>query len=370
MALFSNDRAEPSSRSRRRLRAGWTLLTVGIVGALALSFIPSPYVIERPGPVFDTLGEVSVEGETVPLISIPGEETFPTEGTLSMLTVNVVGNRETRPNWFEVITSWGNPSRAVLPLDEVFPPGQSVEQSNEQSAVDMQNSQKDAIAASLIELGYPLEATLTVAGFSPDSPSDGILMEGDEILSVNGEDPLDVTQLRAIIADNGTESPVTVEISRSGAAETVKVTPRENPDGDGNPIVGITVGADYDFPFEVKIQLEKVGGPSAGMMFALGIIDTLTSGFIQGGEDVAGTGTVNQAGEVGQIGGIRQKLIGADRSGADWFLAPADNCDEVTGHVPDGMTVFSVDTLDDALAALDAIRTGSDTDALEQCALG
>lgn len=367
MALFSNDRAEPSPGARRRLRTGWTLLTVGIVGALALSFIPSPYVIERPGPVFDTLGEVSVEGETVPLISIPGEETYPTEGALSMLTVNVVGNRETRPNWFEVITSWSNPSRAVLPLDEVFPPGQSVEQSNEQSSVDMQNSQKDAIAASLTELGYELEATLTVAGFSPDSPSDGILMEGDEILRVNGEDPLDVTQLRAIIAENGTSSPVTIEIARAGSTTTVEVTPRENPEGDGNPIVGITVGADYDFPFEVKIQLEKVGGPSAGMMFALGIIDKLTPGALNGGENIAGTGTIAVDGSVGPIGGIRQKLYGAKDDGAEFFLAPAANCGEVAGNIPDGLTVFAIETLDQALEALEVVADGGDTAALPSC---
>ncbi len=367
MALFSNNRAEPSPRSRRRLRTGWTLVAAGIVGALVFSFIPSPYVIERPGPVFDTLGEVSVDGEAVPLISIPAEETYPTEGSLSMLTVNVVGNRESRPNWFEVISSWGNPSRAVLPLDEVFPPGRSVEQSNEQSAVDMQNSQKDAIAASLTELGYPLEATLTVAGFSPDSPSDGILMEGDEILRVNGEDPLDVTQLRSIIAENGTQSPVTIDITRASSPETVEVTPQENPGGDGNPIVGITVGADYDFPFEVKIQLEKVGGPSAGMMFALGIIDKLTPGALNGGQDIAGTGTITVDGSVGPIGGIRQKLYGAKDDGAEFFLAPAANCDEVAGNIPDGLTVFAVGTLDEALAALEVVSQGGDIAALPGC---
>jgi PDZ domain-containing protein len=103
------------------------------------------------------------------------------------------------------------------------------------------------------------------------------------------------------------------------------------------------------------------------MMFALGIIDKLTPGSIQGGEDVAGTGTINQAGTVGPIGGIRQKLFGAERAGAEWFLAPADNCDEVTGHIPDGLTVFAVKTLDESLAALDAIRTGGDTSALPTC---
>ena len=186
-------------------------------------------------------------------------------------------------------------------------------------------------------------------------------------VSVNGEDPLDVTQLRSIIADNGTDSPVAIEITRDGSTKTVEVIPRENPEGDGNPIVGITVGADYDFPFEVKIQLEQVGGPSAGMMFALGIIDKLTPGALNGGQDIAGTGTITVDGLVGPIGGIRQKLYGARDDGAEFFLAPAANCGEVVGNVPDGLTVFAVDTLDEALAALDVVSEGGDTAALPSC---
>ena len=133
------------------------------------------------------------------------------------------------------------------------------------------------------------------------------------------------------------------------------------------PIIGVFVGGDYEFPIEVRIQLENVGGPSAGMMFALGIIDKLTPGELNGGENVAGTGPISGSGEVGAIGGIRQKMWGAVRSGADWFLAPASNCGEVVGHVPSGLTVFAVATLDDALTALSAIADGADTASLPTC---
>ena len=122
-----------------------------------------------------------------------------------------------------------------------------------------------------------------------------------------------------------------------------------------------------EFPFDVKIQLDNVGGPSAGMMFALGIIDKLSDGELNGGQKVAGTGTISADGTVGPIGGIRQKLFGARDAGADWFLAPASNCDEVTGHVPDGIRVFAVATLDDSLAALKAISSGTGLDALPTC---
>lgn len=375
MALFTDDRAEPplfgrpieSRGSRRRSRAGWWVLSVAIVGALGLSLLPTPYVIERPGPVFDTLGEVEVDGDLVPLITIPGEKTFPTDGSLDMLTVNVVGDRQSQPNWFEVITSWADPSRAVVPLEAVYPDGETREEANERSAIDMQNSQKDAIAASLSELGYSFDSTLTVAAFSIDSPSDGVLEEGDQIVTVNGEEPTDVTQLRSLIAENGIETPVSMGIVRDGESSTVEVTPVDNAGGDGKPIVGISVGADYDFPFEVKIQLENVGGPSAGMMFSLGIIDKLTPGALTGGEDVAGTGTITADGIVGPIGGIRQKLYGARDAGADYFLAPAENCDEVVGHVPSGLSVFAVTRLDDALGVLEAVSGGGDTSGLPTC---
>jgi PDZ domain-containing protein len=124
---------------------------------------------------------------------------------------------------------------------------------------------------------------------------------------------------------------------------------------------------DYDFPIDVTIQLNNVGGPSAGMMFALGIIDTLTPGELNAGETVAGTGTITAGGEVGPIGGIRQKMWGARDAGAEWFLAPEANCDEVVGHIPGDLQVFSVATLDDALDVLDAVREDGDLEALPTC---
>jgi PDZ domain-containing protein len=139
------------------------------------------------------------------------------------------------------------------------------------------------------------------------------------------------------------------------------------PEGATAPIIGVVISSEYDFPFDVTIQLDNVGGPSAGQMFALGIIDKLTPGSITGGENVAGTGTITAAGDVGAIGGIRQKMYGAKDAGADYFLAPESNCDEVTGHIPAGLTVFAIETLDDSLAALEAISTGADTSELPTC---
>lgn len=145
------------------------------------------------------------------------------------------------------------------------------------------------------------------------------------------------------------------------------VTPRVS---DDKVQLGVGTGISYDFPFQVEIKLDDVGGPSAGMMFALGVIDKLTPESLTGGQIVAGTGTIDSSGRVGAIGGIRQKLAGAKQAGAPWFLAPTANCDEVVGRVPDGMNVFAVSTLEEALTVLNDVRTGGDLNGLPRCVAG
>jgi PDZ domain-containing protein len=192
-------------------------------------------------------------------------------------------------------------------------------------------------------------------------------VKGDTILSVDGETTDSVLGLRAIIAKAGAGTPVSIGIERGGARMTVRVTPELSPGADPVPIIGIYPAVTYTYPFDVKIQLENVGGPSAGQMFALGIIDKLTPGALNGGAKVAGTGTIDADGNVGAIGGIRQKLYGARAAGAAWFLAPYANCNEVTGHIPSGIRVLAVRTLDDSLTALKAISSGSSTSGLLSC---
>src|SRR5690606_23641311 len=146
------------------------------------------------------------------------------------------------------------------------------------------------------------------------------------------------------------------------------ITPELTTTGDVDTwLIGITLTTDYDFPIDVTIQLDNVGGPSAGMMFALGIVDELTPGPLTGGNDIAGTGTIDATGAVGPIGGIRQKLYGARDAGADFFLAPSSNCDEVVGHIPDGLQVISTSTLTDSLEAIEVIADGGDVESLPAC---
>jgi PDZ domain-containing protein len=370
VALFTDIEPDPRPSRRRGGVTGWLLLTIALVGVTIVALVPAPYVIEQPGPVYDTLGEVRIGDETVPMIDIPDEKTYPTSGTLDMLTVSVTGNRDNLPNWLEIASAYFDPSRAVVPVDDIYPPGISVEESNQQGAVEMANSQKEAIAAALTELGYQFPSKLTVVEAQDGFPAAGVLEANDVILTVNGETFADVTGLRAEIAANGIDTPAVFEIERAGEAMTVEVTPVLSEGSEPTPIIGILVGGDYEFPIDVKIQLDNVGGPSAGQMFARGIIDKLTPGKLNGGEDVAGTGTITATGDIGAIGGIRQKLYGARDSGAEWFLAPESNCAEVTGHIPAGLTVFAVKTLDESIAALEAIASGAGTGDLPTCPTG
>ncbi|WP_341998485.1 PDZ domain-containing protein [Microbacterium sp. LWH7-1.2] len=372
MALFDeNTTIEPAPRPRmsRRTLVGVWALAVAMVVLLAITFLPTSYVIQRPGPVYNTLGTAqNADGEEVPLISVEGADTYPTEGSLDLLTVQVQGNREHTPSWFELATAWFDPSRAVMPIDAIFPQDQTTKERNEESAQMMVNSQHEATAAALTELGYDVGATLSVYSVIDGAAAEGILEQGDLILTANGEDLTDVSTLRSVI-NEGEDAPVELLIERDGEQQTVEVTPKETTDDDGETswILGVNLTTDYDFPIDVTIQLNNVGGPSAGMMFALGIIDTLTPGELNGGEQIAGTGTITADGEVGPIGGIRQKMWGAVDAGAQWFLAPEANCDEVVGHIPGDLRVFSVEDLDDALAVLDAVSEGGDLDALPTC---
>lgn len=361
-----NDPTIDDARVRAR-RVGWLLLSLTLFGVFGLAVLPSPYVIERPGPVFDTLGSVTVDGEEVPLIEIPTEPTFETEGSLSLLTVNIFGNRDQPPTWFEVIGAWLAPSQSVVPIDAVFPEGVSTEDRQEQSRIDMENSQQEAVAAALRAIGEPYESQLRVVEAVADGPSDGTLRSDDIIVAVNDEPVRDVTALRAAIAANGTADPVSIDIERAGAERTVLVTPELSEGEERVPVIGVLIAGEYVFPFEVNIELQNVGGPSAGMMFALGIIDKLTPDSLAGGADVAGTGTIAADGTVGPIGGIVQKMYGAVDAGADWFLAPIDNCNEVVGNVPGDLEVFAVATLDEAIGVLQTIADDGDLSELARC---
>ena len=292
MALFDENVTFTPARRRpmsRGMVAGIWALVIALAVLLVITFLPTSYVIQRPGPVYNTLGTVEVaDGTQVPLIAVEGAETFPTDGALDLLTIQVVGNPERTPSWFELATAWFDPSRAVLPIEAVFREDQTSEERNEESAAMMVDSQKEATAAALTEFGYDIDAKLAVHSFTPDSASAGVLEEGDVILSADGTPVTEIAPLREIVND-GQGAPIELVIERDGEEETVSITPKETEvDGETTWLIGVNLTNDFEFPIDVTIQLNNVGGPSAGMMFALGIIDTLTPGRAQRRRDRRG----------------------------------------------------------------------------------
>lgn len=362
---------EYEPEGRRRFAGGWVgwgLVAALIIGGTAASTIPSDQAIEWPGPVYDTLGTVETDGVSVALIDIPSQQTYPTTGSLSMLTVTTLGDRKNPASWLHVFQAWLDPSQEAVPLDLAFPDGQTPEQSEDLGAAQMKASQQSAVAAALSTTGYEYTTSVSVVAAAADGPSHELLLAGDVITAVNVTAVTDSRSLRALIAESGVDQPLTLTVTREGTAIDVVVTPVLNDAEVAEPVVGIEVFETFTFPFEVNVQLSEVGGPSAGQMFALAIVDKLTPGSLTGNRAVAGTGTITHTGEIGPIGGITQKLYGAERAGAKVFLAPAGNCKDLqAGSVPEGLDVYAVATLADSISVLNTLATGAGTSLLPRC---
>lgn len=320
------------------------LLVVGL-------WLPVPFVTLAPGPVTDTLG--SVDGTR--LISIEGRRTYPTSGRLELTTVE----ETPKLNLLSALGDWLDSDRAVVPTELIRPRGSTQEQVQQENAQAMLDSQDQATAAALGRLGIePTGHAIAVYTVPAGSPATGRLTAGDVITQVNGVAVTSQNQLRAEVGKVRPGTPVTVGYKRDGRPATVTITTRPATDDPARAMIGITTTDKRTYPFTVKIRLSDVGGPSAGLMFAMGIVDLLTPGELTGGKTIAGTGTITADGQVGPIGGIQQKVLGARASGATVFLVPAANCADARGvDSANAPRLVRVDTLDGALKAVDALRT-------------
>src|SRR5580704_8467356 len=339
-------------------RRSVTLLMAAIGTAVAIAIsvpVPVPYVILGPGPTLNTLGKDS-SGQA--LIAISGRATYPTNGHLNMVTVSYQGCQGDRFNIFTALVAWLNPHKAVVPEGEICPPGQTQQQTQQQDTQQMTSSQQDAIAAALNQLHIAFDTPAVVAQVLKGYPAAGVLKAGDVITAVDGHAVTTQTSLSSLIDAHPAGTTLTLSIVRSGHAQQVQVGTRLS---GGHPVMGVSVqepDTQYQFPFDVKISVGDIGGPSAGLMFALGIIDKLTSLDLTGGRFIAGTGVITPGGQVQAIGGIQQKMAGARQAGATIFLAPESNCGDVKGAIPAGLRVVEVSTLSQAVSDLESIKAG------------
>jgi PDZ domain-containing protein len=357
VAIF--EQRDPSRVVQQRSKTvGWLMLAFTAIITVGLATLPAPYVIDNPGPTYDTLGVVATAEGEFELISIADSPVFPTTGELRLTTVTRSGNPESLPGWMDVLAGWFDPTRTVIPIDSAYPPGVSFEENREAARLEMQNSQQESVAAALSYVGIPFSSTLTVNTALKGGPSEGVLHAGDVIVSADGHSIATVTQLRDVISRSGVMKPMTMVVDRDGARVELEVRPRMSEGPERMPMIGILVGGQYQFPMQVDIALENVGGPSAGVMFAMGVVEKLTEHSITGGLVVAGTGTMSAAGDIGSIGGVRHKMHGAKKDGASVFIAPVGNCPDIVGNEPEGLTVIPVATLAEAVSALQTVNDG------------
>jgi PDZ domain-containing protein len=334
----------------RRSLASIVVFSLLVLLLATAVFLPVPYVTESPGPTVNVLG--SSEGK--PIITVRGHKTYKTGGDLRLTTVSVT-NPNHRIGLGEALSAWFDGARAVYPRDVIYPPEQSAQDVETQSAVDMVSSQDLAIAAALHELGYTLPLRVEIVDVTKGAPADGKLETRDRIVRVDGTRITDVTQVSKALQAAGVGKPTTFVVRRGGSTKKVSVTPQASPDDAKKAVVGVQIQPGYDFPFDVSVRLgEDIGGPSAGLIFSLGVYDTLTPGSLTGGTDIAGTGTITAKGRVGPIGGIQQKIVAAADAGARLFFVPPANCDSALNAdvTKDDITLVKAPTMHSAVASL------------------
>jgi PDZ domain-containing protein len=315
---------------------------------------PVPYVRLSPGPVYNALGE----DQGQPVVTIEGAKTYPTDGSLGITTVYELGAPGSQLSFFQAFRGWLDGSVNVVPRDLLYPddafnsdnPGDDFRQ---QGAAQLAESEQNAIVAALTYVGEPVTYDVVVREVMPDTPADGVLQVDDVFVAVDGQ-PVDtyreVVNVMRGVAPGDT---VDVVVRRDSKRVTEQITTVPNPDDASRAYLGVLLGLGFSSPVTVDLKLDDVGGPSAGLVFSLAIVDSLTPGSLVDGRDLAGTGTITPKGRVGPIGGVVQKMYGARDSGATTFLAPRSNCGEIAGNVPEGLDVVAVRSLDEAVAALD-----------------
>ncbi|MFC5752549.1 PDZ domain-containing protein [Actinomadura rugatobispora] len=337
-------------------RAATLAVASALVMVLALvgSLMPVPYVALMPGPTSNTLG-TNEKGE--PLVRIEGRQTYDDKGHLNFTTVTYRGGPGSRIDLFSALQGWLDGDVAIVPEETIFPKNESQRQVDEENTRQMRDSQQSAEAAALHELGIKVPTQAIVDSVQKGLPADGKLRPGDEITAVDGTAVANVSAVTGLMAKRKIGDPVTVAYKRGGKEEKTTLTTAAAPDGK-RAVVGIVLSDQYRFPFKINISVGDVGGPSAGLMFSLAIVDKLTPGPLTGGTFIAGTGTITPQGQVGPIGGIQQKMIAARRAGATVFLTPKDNCPDAVKARPDGLRLVRADTLKGTIGAINAINSG------------
>lgn len=357
---------DPDSQGWENHREAQRSVAMILATALAITMmaatlmLPVPFAISRPGPTIDVLGDVGNH----PFLTIQGAQTYPADEDLSLVTISISGGPATSSTMGMLVQGLLSPEEVVQPVRALYPESSTSEDVDEQSAAEMSSSQAAAAAAALGFLGKPATSRVDVVAVPQDSPAVGKLEPGDVLTKIGDHGIETVEDVQDAGNDLQVNVPVTVAVKRASEAgvREYQITPALV---DGVPRLGITIKAEYDFGVDVTFATQDIGGPSAGLVFALALVERMTPDNLVT-TSTAATGTMTPDGTVGPIGGVALKMISARRAGAQWFLAPQQNCSGVVGNIPQGLNVVAVNTLEEAVAALESIGKG-DTAHLPQC---
>lgn len=329
------------------------MLVLLLAAAIFGRSVKVDYVVVSPGPAINTVGYLE-DGSR--LVQVKGENTFPTDSDLYFTTVRILGGPERGISAWEWGSGLVDPNARVLPVEEVFNSDRGGVEAADLNASLMEVSQETAIAVALRSLGEEVPKENVVTRVVRGMPADGALQLKDVILSVDGTQTESLEKLVAAFGGLKVGDEATIEVRRYGRETTVTLKVADI--GSGRAGIGVGIEPQYDYPFEVRVDAGQVGGPSAGLMFALAVRDRLTPGTMTNGESVAGTGTISDSGKVGPIGGIQMKMVAAHEAGAEWFFAPGANCSDAVSNVPDDLHVVAVADFDDAVTAVKSIARG------------
>lgn len=331
----------------QRTLAGVIALPLVLALIIIAWVVPLPFTIYSPGPTVNVLGDF--QGN--PIIDVTGRRTYPDTGQLRMTTVSET-TRTARLGLWTLLSAWISRDSAVYPHSVAYPDQSGTTQEDrQQGAIQMSTAQDDATAAALTRLGYHVRSVVAIASVEQGAPAAGVLKPNDTIVKVGGTAVHTPNQAVAAVQGAKPGVPLTLTIMRGGTTVTKTVDPGTR---QGKAYLGVSLGSTYEFPFQVRISIDPaIGGPSAGLMMALSVYDRLTPGSLTDGAHVAGTGTIDGAGQVGAIGGIQQKIPGARHDGAKLFLVPAANCQDVQGADNGDMRLVKVSTLGGAISAIE-----------------
>lgn len=319
-----------------------------VVFGVLLAAVPVPYVALGPGPTFNTLGEV--EGKQV--VAIEGTEVKPTSGNLNMTTVS----QRDGLTLAQALAFWASGDDQLVPRDLVFPPERSRDDIKKSQSADFQRSEDNAEYAALNYLKYP--KVVTVESVNDPGPSVGKLQSGDGVVAVDGTKVADIEAFTALMKTTKPGQEIVLDYRRRGGSDgSARITLGKNDDRDYG-YLGIAVQDAPFAPFTIDFNLANIGGPSAGLVFSLAAVDKLTTGDINGGKFVAGTGSITADGIVGPIGGIDHKMATAADAGATVFLVPKENCDLARTAARDTMTLIKAENLTQTIEALKTLTAG------------